>query len=250
MVRYAEMVCDRCGAIYPANEMVKRAEDQGWNTSRVGGGFGEGVHTENWVDVFYCKDCAPKRAAERKAGFRKGILVGLLGVVFVPVAGIAAIAAAIGMLMLGHAMNPSSATVPKPMQSVQSQPATTPAATAPSATEIAARPDQPVDATASTASSGADINAAAPGFDCARAATDAERLVCSNPELSRADVQLGDAYRRRLVPLAPNSPEQLALVQEQRSWLKGVRNACATVDCLTDAYATRTAALSQATGER
>ena len=55
--------------------------------------------------------------------------------------------------------------------------------------------------------------ARAASFDCARAASPAERALCSDPGLSALDAQLGAAYARRVA-------RDPALRQLQRGWLK------------------------------
>lgn len=73
-------------------------------------------------------------------------------------------------------------------------------------------------------------------WDCAKAKTRVEHLICANPEVRAQDARMGALYadlraRGRL-------PERT-----QKAWLLGQRNACETVDCLRAVYAERIRAL-------
>ncbi|WP_168792426.1 lysozyme inhibitor LprI family protein [Paraburkholderia aromaticivorans] len=73
-----------------------------------------------------------------------------------------------------------------------------------------------------------------PAFNCARASTKVEKMICADPTLSAADSVNADLYREVLQA----SDNQNQTKQEQRQWLK-TRNACQTVQCIGDAYNTR-----------
>lgn len=75
----------------------------------------------------------------------------------------------------------------------------------------------------------------APSFDCARAATGAERLICSNRQLSAADVALAQAYRAARA----RAVDKAALTVTQSTWRKSVRDACSDVQCMVAAYEQR-----------
>jgi len=77
----------------------------------------------------------------------------------------------------------------------------------------------------------------AAGFDCAKAGTKIEILICSTSELSSQDEELGNSYRAILNIY--NAEEKTKIVLEQRRWLKHVRNKCSTESCLVKAYAAR-----------
>lgn len=80
-----------------------------------------------------------------------------------------------------------------------------------------------------------DASAWAPSFDCAKASTGPERLICSNKELSAADVVLAQAYRA-----ARNASNDKTWLSEQQStWRKTVRDACSDVQCILRAYEQR-----------
>jgi len=84
----------------------------------------------------------------------------------------------------------------------------------------------------------------AAGFDCARASTSIERLICTDPELSNLDEQMSVIYGRALA-LEPKSEK---LRSEQRKWLQGVRDKCANSKCLKKTYESRLAALEEIAG--
>jgi len=71
-------------------------------------------------------------------------------------------------------------------------------------------------------------SAPAPSFDCARAATNAEHLICADPELSALDRGLALFYGAAL-----HNPRHGRAVRGQREWL-AARNACTTRACLRD----------------
>lgn len=72
----------------------------------------------------------------------------------------------------------------------------------------------------------------AASFDCARASTHVEKLVCSTPGLSVLDERLARSYA-----IARKSAENsTAVVHAQRTWLSDVRNKCGDTTCLLNAY--------------
>ncbi len=75
----------------------------------------------------------------------------------------------------------------------------------------------------------------AASFDCAKAGTEIEKMICGDAELSELDSQLGQVYVRSLAW----SPDQEALQREQRSWLREVRDQCPSVPCLKVLYRQR-----------
>lgn len=116
---------------------------------------------------------------------------------------------------------------------------TTPAAAQP-ATK-AAQPAAPAPATAA-----AD---AKPSFDCAAAASDAEKLVCSDPALAALDRRLAEVFARSKA--APGA-DQARLAAEQRGWVKGRDDCWKSVErsrCVSEAYMTRTVQLQLDNGE-
>jgi uncharacterized protein len=72
-------------------------------------------------------------------------------------------------------------------------------------------------------------------FDCRKAATAVEKLVCSSKEVRVLDIQLYEAYQRAQ-RLTANTD---AIRSQQRRWLNEIRNLCKTVECLTNVYKER-----------
>lgn len=80
-------------------------------------------------------------------------------------------------------------------------------------------------------------------FDCTRAATGTERLICSDGRAGVADIRLAWVYRALLHRSDPTG--RAALQEAQRTWLKR-RDACATAQCLDTLYSDRLDALERA----
>jgi len=87
------------------------------------------------------------------------------------------------------------------------------------------------------------VDARAAGFDCAKASTAVEKLICSDAQLSDLDGQLARAYKRVLE--SPGDPRRVR--SEQKAWLTTERNKCADVPCLVGAYQRRLARLTATT---
>lgn len=79
-----------------------------------------------------------------------------------------------------------------------------------------------------------------PSFDCAKAISHVEHLICEDEYLSFVDYQLAEAYATRLQKAA--DPNRLR--EEQRRWLKA-RNACTDTACLRSAYEMRRSQLTE-----
>lgn len=86
--------------------------------------------------------------------------------------------------------------------------------------------------------SGADLSAAA-SFDCAKASSRQEKLICGDQQLSAADEELARAYRKAL----DLSPDKEGLKKQQQSWIKTGRDACTDTVSMLAAYKDRIAAL-------
>ena len=80
----------------------------------------------------------------------------------------------------------------------------------------------------------------APSFDCNKASTGPERLICSNKALAEADVKMSQSYKAALSV----SADKMSLKQEQKNWMSQVRNACSDATCMIDTYNNRLAQLS------
>lgn len=84
--------------------------------------------------------------------------------------------------------------------------------------------------------------AEAASFDCAKAQSKVEHLICDNQEISKLDEELNTAYS-----LAQSRSEgRQTTIKEQRQWLRAVRNACSDANCLKDAYISRINKLANA----
>lgn len=82
-------------------------------------------------------------------------------------------------------------------------------------------------------------------FDCAKAATMVEKLVCADAALSAQDDVLAATYRQAASLSKPDDSEPKT---SQRAWLKQ-RNACADAACIAAAYRSRIAELEDAIGQ-
>lgn len=83
--------------------------------------------------------------------------------------------------------------------------------------------------------------AGAASFDCARAETNVEKMVCRDPGLSKLDEVLGDRYRWIL----SRTKDAEALRAEQHAWLQNIRDICYADSCLDSAYRTRIAEITE-----
>ena len=73
------------------------------------------------------------------------------------------------------------------------------------------------------------------GFDCAKAASGAEKAICADPALSDLDDVLARYYEGARLALRENAR---CLVADQREWLRK-RDACRDAACLNSAYLDR-----------
>jgi hypothetical protein len=80
-----------------------------------------------------------------------------------------------------------------------------------------------------------------PSFDCAKASTNSEHLICSNANLAAADVEMAQIYRQ----VFNNTIDKKALKREQNQWRKTNRDACEDVPCILNSYAVRTKQLNE-----
>ncbi len=83
--------------------------------------------------------------------------------------------------------------------------------------------------------------ACAASFDCDKAGTKVEKMICADPALSKLDEELGKAYTEAL----ESSSEPKTLKVNQRNWL-AVRNGCLDTDCLASSYRSQ---IGELTGE-
>ncbi|MBI5250990.1 MAG: DUF1311 domain-containing protein [Desulfomonile tiedjei] len=73
-----------------------------------------------------------------------------------------------------------------------------------------------------------------PSFDCTKATSEVEKIICSDDELSRLDDSLSKAYQKAL-----NTRIKDQIIESQRQWMKTVRYECKNAECLKKAYETR-----------
>jgi uncharacterized protein len=85
------------------------------------------------------------------------------------------------------------------------------------------------------------FQARAASFDCSKATTAVEKMICADAQLSDLDVQVARSYRRALENPADAGP----LKSEQRLWLAD-RNKCKDVACLASSYQQRLKGLDSA----
>jgi uncharacterized protein len=81
-------------------------------------------------------------------------------------------------------------------------------------------------------------SARAATFDCKKASTFAEKVVCSDSQLSAMDDELGRLYKGALA----GTPNNETLESDQKAWLS-LRDQCRDSDCIKKAYADRISAL-------
>ena len=74
----------------------------------------------------------------------------------------------------------------------------------------------------------------AAGFDCAKAGTKVEKLICGDAGLSKLDEELNAAYKTAL----QGGKQADTIKQAQKQWMK-VRNGCADAACVKRAYEER-----------
>jgi len=79
-------------------------------------------------------------------------------------------------------------------------------------------------------------------IDCSKAATNTEKLLCSNSRLAKADELLALAFREAL----HRGVKAQQLMDSQRVWIREVRDACNDVECLLHAYEERISELQNA----
>lgn len=75
-----------------------------------------------------------------------------------------------------------------------------------------------------------------PSFDCGKATTTVEKLICTNPELSKLDVSLAETYKEAV-------SKDRSIRDDQRSW-NVEKNKCSDVDCLKTTYEDRISELT------
>jgi len=74
----------------------------------------------------------------------------------------------------------------------------------------------------------------AASFDCAKAASKVEKMICADAELSELDEKMAKAYDKAL----PKAPDPSVVKQQQKEWLRE-RNLCMNRTCLHNQYQLR-----------
>ena len=87
----------------------------------------------------------------------------------------------------------------------------------------------------SQAQTAAPARTGAASFDCAKAGSAIEKMICASGDVAQLDGALAALYKQTLA--AASNTE--VVKSQQRDWLRKVRNACATPDCLALAYRQR-----------
>jgi len=72
-------------------------------------------------------------------------------------------------------------------------------------------------------------------FDCAKAKSFIEKEICSNQELGSLDEKLAESYKNAISSRSNASD----ITNEQRKWLREVRNICTDTNCLIKSYQSR-----------
>lgn len=85
------------------------------------------------------------------------------------------------------------------------------------------------------------LSAHAASFDCAKAQTKVEHLICDNPEISKLDEELAASYKA----LLQDQTKATQIRQAQKQWVKE-RNSCMDANCVMITYQKRLLVLSQA----
>ncbi len=81
------------------------------------------------------------------------------------------------------------------------------------------------------------------GFNCAKASTPVEKMICTDAQLSKLDELLKVAYKKALA----NSSDPTVLKEVQLEWLQDARNPCTEIECLKQVYTARLAELEPMT---
>lgn len=76
----------------------------------------------------------------------------------------------------------------------------------------------------------------AASFDCGKAVSKIEKLICGNDELSKLDETLSKTYRQAHARSGDDKPQ---VIEEQRQWLKITHMSCKDAACLKELYAKR-----------
>lgn len=84
-------------------------------------------------------------------------------------------------------------------------------------------------------------SAQAASFDCGKAASKVEKIICAEPDLSQFDESLSMIYQKTLGTV--RNPAELK--RKQVTWMREVRNLCTDRACLEKVYRNRLAGLAE-----
>lgn len=84
------------------------------------------------------------------------------------------------------------------------------------------------------------LTARAASFDCGKAKSEVEKIICADAELSSQDEELAKLYGE----VIKKFPDEALLKKQQREWLKA-RNRCGDVSCVQQYYRGRIAELKE-----
>jgi uncharacterized protein YecT (DUF1311 family) len=79
-----------------------------------------------------------------------------------------------------------------------------------------------------------------PSFDCARATTRVENMICASDELAALDRKLAASFQRVMAAAGSDGP---AVRQDQLVWIQQVNSGCADPQCVAQALRDRTTVL-------
>jgi hypothetical protein len=82
-----------------------------------------------------------------------------------------------------------------------------------------------------------------PSFNCSKASTQVEIMVCGNTELSALDRKMVTAYKDVLASASPDNI--IRIKSEGTRWRTSIRDKCGAVECVRNAYLTRIGELSR-----
>lgn len=135
---------------------------------------------------------------------------------------------------------PAKPVAPAPAAPAPAAPA--PAAPAPAApAPVAPAPAPAVPEPAAPVSLSTNSAQFTPSFDCEKSKNGQDRLICSNRELSKLDVQLSALYSKAMA----KTTDKAALKKDQLNWYKNTRNTCSDAACLSAAYGSRIIEISE-----
>jgi len=97
-------------------------------------------------------------------------------------------------------------------------------------------PPQASSSTSQTMASAPSATSNSPSFDCRKATTTVEKLVCNSPDLSKLDVSLAETYKEAV-------SKDRSIRDDQRAW-NAEKNKCTDADCLKATYEDRISELT------